>query len=91
MTKKNINNLSEFYHGNGKADPAQFDNRLLKDNEYFWSSVKSERDRLKDFGVVKRREVELLSRMKRITDRKKLPDEREDMCDEKFFRRLGEM
>ena len=80
LTKKNINNLSEFYHGNGKADPAQFDNRLLKDSEYFWKCNK-EKEKMKDFSVAKKKEIELTHRYNKIMDRKKLPDHKEEMCD----------
>ena len=67
--------MSEFYHGNGKADPAQFDNRLLKDSEYFWKCNK-EKEKMKDLSVAKKKEIELTHRYNKIMDRKKLPDTR---------------
>ena len=55
LTKRNTSNIQgEFYHGHGKADPSQFDNRLLKDSEYFWKNS-SDKNKFKDFSVAKRK------------------------------------
>lgn len=74
LTKKNMPHLHQFYHGNGKNDPSQLDNRLLKENEYFWKSAKEERYVLKDYSVTKKKEDEIMGRLARIHNRKKLPD-----------------
>ena len=58
----------------------------MKDSEYFWRNS-SDKSKFKDFSVVKRKEMELLGRVNRIMDRKRLPNNKNEMCDDKFFRR----
>ena len=87
--KKDLVGLREFYHGNGKDEPGQMDNRILKDNEYFWREMAQERKRFKDFSVEKRKEDERKKRLAGIQERKKLPDERNEMCDAKYFQRIS--
>lgn len=88
FTRKSVNaNQLEFYFGTGKESPAQLDNRLLKENEYFWRNIKEERARLKDFSVNKRREDQTALRLESILNKKKVVEERNEVCDEKYFRR----
>jgi hypothetical protein len=73
FTRKSLNPIQqEFYFGTGKESPAQLDNRLLKENEYFWRNIKEERARLKDFSVNKRREDQTAVRLESILNKKKV-------------------
>ena len=63
------------------------DNRILKENEYFWRGVRSERERLKDFSVTKRREDQVVRKLEGVLDKRRVVDEKGEMCDEKYFRR----
>jgi hypothetical protein len=74
MTKRNRPHLHEFYHGNGKNDPSQLENRILKENEFFWRSLREQKERLKDYSVTKKKEDEIMGRLTKILNRKKLPD-----------------
>jgi hypothetical protein len=77
----------QFYQGNGRSDPAQLDNRILKENEYFWRGVREERERLKDFAAGKRREDQQRRKVEEALGRHRAVDKREEMCAEKYFRR----
>lgn len=77
----------QFYPGNGRTDPGQLDNRILKENEYFWRGVRKERERLKDFAASKRKEDQQLKKVEEALARHKPIDNRDEMCDEKYFRR----
>ena len=43
--------------------------------------MREERDRLKDYTVTKRKEDQVLKRLEKVLARKKLPDNKDEMCD----------
>lgn len=66
----------EFYQGSGMNEPCQLDNRIIKENEYFWRGVREERERLKDFAANKRKEDQQRKKIEEVLARRKPVDDR---------------
>lgn len=57
-------------------EPCQLDNRIIKENEYFWRGVREERERLKDFAANKRKEDQQRKKIEEVLARRKPVDDR---------------
>ena len=60
------------------------DLKVLKNNEYYYEKKKDD-----DYDKKKRKSDMMEKRLREIEKRKKLPDVRGELCDEKYFLRMN--